>query len=106
MATNWRQGLESLLAVDEMVVEIHTALDEADVLEDTIIIFTSDNGGLMGPTHNAPLRAGKGTPYEGGIRVPLIIRWPAVVKRRQPSITASKECPYGPKRARWNTCVH
>ncbi|NQU22851.1 MAG: sulfatase-like hydrolase/transferase, partial [Candidatus Nealsonbacteria bacterium] len=42
--------------------------------------FTSDNGGLLGPTHNAPLRSGKGFPYEGGIRVPLIVRWPGNVK--------------------------
>ena len=45
----------------------------------TIVILTSDNGGLLGPTDNTPLRAGKGHAYEGGIRVPLIIRWPRVV---------------------------
>ena len=46
----------------------------------TVIIFTGDNGGLSRFTNNAPLRAGKGYPYEGGIRVPLIIRCPGVVK--------------------------
>ena len=45
-----------------------------------MIVFTSDNGGLSSYTNNAPLRGGKGTPYEGGIRVPLIIRWPGVVE--------------------------
>ena len=45
-----------------------------------MIIFTSDNGGLLGPTNNAPLRSGKGYAYEGGIRVPLLIKWPGVVK--------------------------
>ena len=49
-------------------------------LSDTIVIFFSDNGGLVGPTENYPLRAGKGTMYEGGIRVPLVIKWPGVVK--------------------------
>ena len=44
------------------------------------MIFTSDNGGLSRVTNNAPLREGKGSPYEGGIRVPLIVRWPGKVK--------------------------
>ena len=44
------------------------------------MIFTSDNGGLKGPTDNSPLRSGKGYAYEGGIRVPLIVRWPGVVQ--------------------------
>ena len=53
----------------------------ADGIADrTVIIFTSDNGGLLGPTNNAPLRSGKGYAYEGGIRVPMIMRWPAGLK--------------------------
>jgi len=58
-------------------------LKELNLLNDTIIIFTSDNGGLHVPecnhqrvTHNTPFRAGKGYTYEGGQRVPLIVRWP------------------------------
>ncbi len=67
-------------SVDEAAGKIMKALDDAGVADNTLVIFTSDNGGLLGPTHNAPLRAGKGWPYEGGIRVPLIVRWPGVVK--------------------------
>jgi arylsulfatase A-like enzyme len=55
-------------------------LDDMELEKNTIIIFTSDNGGLStsegSPTCNAPLRAGKGWLYEGGIRVPLIIKIP------------------------------
>ena len=72
-------------SVDDAVGKVMAVLDETNLTERTIIIFTSDNGGLAGSgrwraTNNAPLRAGKGYPYEGGIRVPLIVRWPSVVK--------------------------
>jgi arylsulfatase A-like enzyme len=67
-------------SLDDAVGRICSALDELDLAENTIIFFTSDNGGLLGPTNNAPLRSGKGFPYEGGIREPLIVRWPKVVK--------------------------
>jgi len=67
-------------SVDDAVGRIMAALEECGVAENTLVIFTSDNGGLLGPTDNAPLRAGKGHPYEGGIREPLIVRWPRVVK--------------------------
>ena len=67
-------------SVDDAVGKICSALDELNLAERTIIFFTSDNGGLMGVTSNVPLRAGKGYPYEGGIREPLIVRWPKVIK--------------------------
>ena len=67
-------------SVDDAVGNIMTALDELDLADRTVIFFTSDNGGLLRVTNNAPLRAGKGYPYEGGIREPLIIRWPEFIK--------------------------
>ena len=60
-------------------------LDELPITDDTVVIFYSDNGGPsyarsgLEPTNNAPLRHGKGTLYEGGIRVPPIARWPGTV---------------------------
>lgn len=68
-------------SVDQTVGRITRALDESNLTNQTLIIFTSDNGGLQGhSTDNAPLRSGKGYPYEGGIRVPLIVRWPGKIK--------------------------
>ncbi|MBN2412473.1 sulfatase [candidate division KSB1 bacterium] len=71
-------------AVDQAVGKVLTALDQLGLAEDTAIIFMSDNGGLStsegSPTSNVPLRAGKGWLYEGGIRVPMIVKWPGMVK--------------------------
>ncbi len=59
-------------ALDISIGTVLDYLDENKLTDDTFILFTSDNGGLHG---NAPLRAAKGTPYEGGVRVPFIVRW-------------------------------
>jgi arylsulfatase A-like enzyme len=71
-------------AMDLAVGKVLAKLDELGLAENTLIIFTSDNGGLStsegSPTSNLPLRGGKGWMYEGGIREPLLVRWPTVVK--------------------------
>lgn len=74
-------------SMDESIGRLTRQLDQLGLSDDTIFIFTSDNGGLSvkeGPetpaTDNAPLRAGKGYLYEGGIRVPLIIAWPKRIR--------------------------
>lgn len=69
-------------SVDDAVARILATLEELDLDERTFIVFTSDNGGLDqngSPTDNAPLRSGKGYAYEGGIRVPLLARWPGTL---------------------------
>ena len=63
-------------SVDDAMGTVLAALDETGVADDTIVIFTSDNGGLKGTTDNFPYRDGKGSPYEGGLRVPLVISLP------------------------------
>jgi len=67
-------------SVDDSTGKIMAALDRCGLADRTVVIFTSDNGGLLGPTSNLPLRSGKGFPYEGGIRVPVIVCWPGVVE--------------------------
>ncbi len=66
--------------LDANIGRLLHAVDEAGLAEDTVVIFTSDNGGLAtaegSPTCNAPLAEGKGWMYEGGTREPLILRWP------------------------------
>jgi arylsulfatase A-like enzyme len=70
--------------LDAAVGRVLAALDQAGVADRTIVVFTSDNGGLSTaeghPTSNRPLRAGKGWLYEGGIRTPWIIRAPGTTK--------------------------
>ncbi len=71
-------------AMDQAVGKVLAKLDELGLRENTLVIFTSDNGGLSTSegwaTSNLPLRGGKGWMYEGGIREPLLVRWPGVVK--------------------------
>lgn len=68
--------------LDEGVGKILATLEENGMAENTIVIFMSDNGGEsdLGITTNGKLRDGKGYAYEGGVRVPLIVRWPGQVK--------------------------
>ena len=67
-------------SLDENVGRLLDWLDESGSRENTIIVFTSDNGGHLPATNIEPLRSYKGDLYEGGIRVPCIIDWPGVVK--------------------------
>jgi arylsulfatase A-like enzyme len=71
-------------SLDESVGRVLRKLDDLGIAGHTIVIFFSDNGGLATaegtPTSNVPLRAGKGWLYEGGIREPMLIKWPGAVK--------------------------
>ncbi|MEM8913523.1 MAG: sulfatase-like hydrolase/transferase [Planctomycetota bacterium] len=67
-------------SVDESVGRVMKALQDSSIESNTIVIFTSDNGGFAKATDNSPLRANKGSNYEGGLRVPFIIKWPGHAK--------------------------
>jgi arylsulfatase A-like enzyme len=80
-----------IYSVDESVGRVMKTLDELKLADNTVLIFTSDNGGVGGYvregikkagdiTDNAPLRSGKGSLYEGGTRDPFVVRWPGVTR--------------------------
>ncbi len=66
--------------LDRSVGRILDALERQGILDDTFILFTSDNGGILGISGQDPLRAEKGAFYEGGLRVPMIVTWPGRVE--------------------------
>ena len=74
-----------IMELDWSLGQIVKALEENNILENTIIIFTSDNGPWLNfgnhAGNTAGLREGKGTVFEGGQRVPTIISWPRVIKK-------------------------
>jgi arylsulfatase A len=83
-------------SVDESVGRVRAKLDELGLSENTLFVFTSDNGGLMGVTRNDPLRVGKGSAYDGGVRVPLIVRWPGVTQGGSQAETPVMSADYVP----------
>ncbi len=72
-------------SVDENIGKILNKIEELDLLKETLIIFTSDNGGIRAISKQFPLRAGKGSYYEGGIRVPLVFSWKGQIKPKSKS---------------------
>lgn len=66
--------------MDRGIGRILATLERLGLVDHTVVIFVSDNGGLEALQSQAPLRAGKSTLYEGGIRVPMAVRWPGVVR--------------------------
>ena len=66
--------------LDKGIGQVLQKIDDLNLTDNTVVIFFSDNGGLESKQDQKPLRGGKAMVYEGGIRVPLVVRWPGVVK--------------------------
>ena len=85
-----------LESIDQGIGMVMNKLDELGLANNTIVIFTSDNGGETNVTSNAPLRGGKSELYEGGIRVPLIVRWPRSIPAGTTSNHATQNTDFFP----------
>jgi arylsulfatase A-like enzyme len=72
-------------SLDENVGKILDKIDALNLSENTLIIFTSDNGGIRAISNQYPLRAGKGSYYEGGIKVPMIFSWTGKIEAKTES---------------------
>lgn len=70
----------SVEILDHHIGRLLNAIDEAGIRDNTLVVFFSDNGGDPRFTRHAPLRGHKWTLYEGGVRVPMAVRWPGVVE--------------------------
>ncbi len=68
--------------MDQSIGKILDAVDKLGLKHNTMVVFTSDNGGIRKTSTQSPYRSGKGSYFEGGIRVPLVVRWPAVIEER------------------------
>ena len=90
-------------SMDDAVGTLLDTLDRLGIADHTIIVFFSDNGGNMydrvdgtTPTSNAPLRGGKATVFEGGIRVPCVVSWPGSIKPETRNQTVIQSCDFYP----------
>ena len=93
-AENWMERdadayVAMLEDLDREVDRIVKCVEEVDAVRKTLIVFASDNGGFAGAAHMGPLQGAKGTTMEGGIRVPLVMRWPGKI---QPGTTSEQVC--------------